>query len=83
MELRDEIINAYKEIMFTNKSLLNLAKRHSRHVVKQKKVNALLFAASLAGVAYIAVAEIKREDQNDTIRRLSKEIAELKKQKGE
>lgn len=83
MEFKEELINAYKEIMFTNKHLIILAKKHSRLAAKQKKVNAFFFTLGLAGAAYIAVAELKREDQNDTIKRLSKEIAELKKQKGE
>ena len=83
MEFRDEIINAYKEIMFTNKNLLILAKKHSRLESKQKKANAIFFALGLAGIAYVTITEIRHEDQCDTIKRLSKEIAELKRQKGE
>lgn len=83
MEFKEEIINAYKEITFINRNLLILAKKHVRLQSKQKKVNTFFCTLALAGAAYIAVAELKREEQNDTIKRLSKEIAELKRQKGE
>ena len=83
MELKDELINLYKETVCINRNILILAKKQKRYRSQQKKLNGMFIALGLMGVAYVTIAEIKREDQNDTISRLSKEIAELKKQKGE
>lgn len=83
MPSQETLIDIYKEILYTNKSLAHFVKANRRAHDKLVRFDKFVVVALGMGIAYIAISEIRHDDQKDTIKRLSKEIAELKKQKGE
>ena len=83
MDSRESMIDIYKEIVCTNKNLLHFVKTNMRQHAKQNRAIKAMATVIGAGIVYIAFNETRYDSQNATIKKLSKEITELKKQKGE
>lgn len=83
MDAKETMIDIYKEILYTNKSLVHFVKKNRLEHAKYNRNFKVIAMVIGVGIAYAALTEARYNEQNTIIKKLSKEITELKKQKGE
>lgn len=83
MDLNKVIIDIYKDLIGTNKSLLGIAEVTSKKFDKQSKFNKRCVGFCIISAMCITVHELMMHEQNKKIQELEDEIKELRQTKGE